>query len=133
MKKDAQPPHMTPLITPPRRADAGDYVKFGFPMASSVTVLAWGMIEFEDGYEKAGQMDYARESLKWATDYILKCHTAADEFYGQVTTIQAAAMMMATNATLTAMPSRCQTDGTHIRSATATSIMRTGEGLKTCR
>lgn len=25
--------------------DAGDYVKFGFPMASSVTVLAWGLVE----------------------------------------------------------------------------------------
>ena len=30
--------------------DAGDYVKFNFPQAFSVTYLAWGMIEFEKGY-----------------------------------------------------------------------------------
>ncbi|CAF4914662.1 unnamed protein product, partial [Rotaria socialis] len=30
--------------------DAGDYVKFGFPMAGFTTVLAWGAIEYEDAY-----------------------------------------------------------------------------------
>merc|ERR1719282_1141619 len=34
--------------------DAGDLVKFGFPMAASVTVLAWGGISFLEGYNKAG-------------------------------------------------------------------------------
>ena len=27
--------------------DAGDFVKFGFPMASTITVLAWGGISFK--------------------------------------------------------------------------------------
>ena len=31
--------------------DAGDFVKFGFPMAASITNLAWGMIEFKTGYQ----------------------------------------------------------------------------------
>ena len=30
--------------------DAGDYVKFNFPQAFSVTYLAWGMLEFKKGY-----------------------------------------------------------------------------------
>jgi endoglucanase len=30
--------------------DAGDYVKFGLPMAYSATALAWGALEFPDGY-----------------------------------------------------------------------------------
>ncbi|XP_042220403.1 endoglucanase E-4-like [Homarus americanus] len=64
--------------------DAGDHVKFGFPMAFTATMLAWGLIDFKDGYEAAGQMEYGEAALKWATDYFLKAHTAKDEFYGQV-------------------------------------------------
>nr|APF29556.1 endo-beta-1,4-glucanase isozyme GN1 [Gecarcoidea natalis] len=64
--------------------DAGDHVKFGFPMAFTATTLAWGLIEFEAGYSEAGQLDYGRAGLKWATDYFIKCHTAEREFYGQV-------------------------------------------------
>jgi len=33
---------------------AGDYVKFGFPMAFTATVLAWGLVDHEDGYKIAG-------------------------------------------------------------------------------
>jgi len=29
-------------------------VKFGFPMAYTATVLAWGLIDFEAGYSSAG-------------------------------------------------------------------------------
>ncbi|XP_045104527.1 endoglucanase E-4-like isoform X2 [Portunus trituberculatus] len=64
--------------------DAGDHVKFGFPMAVTTTVLAWGLIDFPMGYEQAGQTEYARAAVKWATDYFLKAHTAEYELYGQV-------------------------------------------------
>ncbi|KAG7169954.1 Endoglucanase E-4-like 16, partial [Homarus americanus] len=64
--------------------DAGDHVKFGFPMAYTSTVLAWGLIDFADGHEAAGQTEYAQAAVKWTTDYFLKAHTAKDEFYGQV-------------------------------------------------
>ncbi|WP_432214998.1 glycoside hydrolase family 9 protein, partial [Salmonella enterica] len=40
--------------------DAGDHVKFGFPMAFTATVLAWGLIDFYDGQNAAGQLDYGR-------------------------------------------------------------------------
>jgi hypothetical protein len=33
---------------------AGDYVKFGFPMAFTATVLAWGLVDYEAGYSSAG-------------------------------------------------------------------------------
>ena len=33
---------------------AGDYVKFGFPMAGAMTNLAWGAIDYRDAYEEAG-------------------------------------------------------------------------------
>ena len=64
--------------------DAGDYVKFGFPMASSVTVLAWGLVQYKKAYQAAGQYSKALNSIKWATDYFIKAHTKKEEFYGQV-------------------------------------------------
>jgi len=64
--------------------DAGDFVKFGFPMAYTATVLAWGLIDYEAGYSSAGALDDGRKAVKWATDYFIKAHTAANEFYGQV-------------------------------------------------
>jgi endoglucanase len=64
--------------------DAGDNMKFNFPMASSVTLLAWGGLEYGDAYRKIGQWGYLLENLKWVTDYFIKCHTATDEFYGQI-------------------------------------------------
>ncbi|NLD92238.1 MAG: endoglucanase [Fibrobacter sp.] len=64
--------------------DAGDNMKFNFPMASAATLLAWGGLEYGDAYRKIGQWGYLLENLKWVTDYFIKCHTATDEFYGQV-------------------------------------------------
>ncbi|XP_042231504.1 endoglucanase E-4-like [Homarus americanus] len=64
--------------------DAGDFVKFGFPMAYTATVLGWGLIDFAEGHEAAGQLEYGQAALKWATDYFLKANTGKNEFYGQV-------------------------------------------------
>ncbi|CAF1310342.1 unnamed protein product, partial [Didymodactylos carnosus] len=64
--------------------DAGDYVKFNFPMAGTTTLLAWGVLDYEDAYATAGELVNAREALKWATDYFIKCHVSKREFYGQV-------------------------------------------------
>merc|ERR1711970_289984 len=63
--------------------DAGDFVKFGFPMASSMTMLAWGIVEYKEAYEAAGQLEYAHAALKWGTDYFIKAHVSDDTFYGQ--------------------------------------------------
>ncbi|MES2734525.1 MAG: glycoside hydrolase family 9 protein, partial [Bacteroidota bacterium] len=64
--------------------DAGDHVKFNFPMAFSATMLAWGAIDYQQGYVKAGQLAKIKESLRWVNDYLIKCHTAPNELYGQV-------------------------------------------------
>ena len=52
--------------------DAGDHVKFGLPLASSLSTLAWGGISFRDGYETAGQMEALLDTVRWGTDYLLK-------------------------------------------------------------
>ncbi|HEX2952155.1 MAG TPA: glycoside hydrolase family 9 protein [Armatimonadota bacterium] len=64
--------------------DAGDHIKFNFPMALSTTVLAWGGIAFKDAYIKSGQMDILKRNLRFVTDYFIKCHTKDNELYGQV-------------------------------------------------
>ncbi|KAK8378286.1 hypothetical protein O3P69_011051 [Scylla paramamosain] len=64
--------------------DAGDHVKFGFPMAFTTTMLGWGLVDFLEGHQEAGQEKYGLAAIKWATDYFLKAHTDTYEFYGQV-------------------------------------------------
>nr|AMH40388.1 glycoside hydrolase family 9 [Sipyloidea sipylus] len=64
--------------------DAGDYVKFGFPMAFSTTLLAWSVLDHSAAYESANALEDGRKAVKWATDYFIKCHVSEFEFYGQV-------------------------------------------------
>ena len=68
--------------------DAGDHVKFGFPMAATTTMLAWGAVEYRDAYVQSGQIDELVNNLQWTTDYFLKAFTSDSpnnyEFYGQV-------------------------------------------------
>ncbi len=68
--------------------DAGDHMKFGLPMASSMTILSWGAIEYQDAYQQSGQFDQVLDAIKWGTDYILKAHVSQNgvtqAFYGQV-------------------------------------------------
>ncbi|WOL10081.1 endoglucanase 8-like [Canna indica] len=51
--------------------DAGDNVKFGFPMAFTATMLAWSIIEFGEFYS-VQEMYQARVALLWNTDYLMK-------------------------------------------------------------
>ena len=53
-------------------------------MAFSVTSLAWGLLEFKDAYDDAGQLEAMYDSIKWPLEYLLKCHTKDDELYVQV-------------------------------------------------
>src|SRR2546430_191781 len=66
--------------------DAGDHVKFGFPMAFSTTMLAWGAVEYRSAYTQSGQLTNLTNNLRWATDYFLKAHPAPNVLYGQVGT-----------------------------------------------
>ncbi len=54
--------------------DAGDHGKFGMPLASTISSLAWGGIAFKQGYNATGQLDELLAAVKWGTDYLLKAH-----------------------------------------------------------
>ncbi|XP_051124836.1 endoglucanase 11-like [Andrographis paniculata] len=64
--------------------DAGDNVKFGLPMAFTVTMLSWGVIEFRQEIAAAGELRHAMEAIKWGTDYFIKAHTHPHVLWAQV-------------------------------------------------
>ncbi|XP_047322127.1 endoglucanase 24-like [Impatiens glandulifera] len=64
--------------------DAGDHMKFGFPMAFTATVLSWAILEYGDQMETVDQLKPAQDSLKWITDYLINAHPKEDVLYVQV-------------------------------------------------
>jgi endoglucanase len=64
--------------------DAGDHVKFNLPMAYSLAMLAWSLYEYPHAYEKTGQLPMLLDNMRWAADYLMKCHPSPDVYYYQV-------------------------------------------------
>ncbi|XP_058075644.1 endoglucanase 14-like [Magnolia sinica] len=64
--------------------DAGDNVKFGFPMAFTVTLLAWSAVEFGNQLAAKNELSHALDAVKWGTDYLIDAHPEPDVLYGEV-------------------------------------------------
>ncbi|XP_057790994.1 endoglucanase 5-like [Salvia miltiorrhiza] len=64
--------------------DAGDNVKFGLPMAYTITLLSWSVVEYGDEIGAAGELDHAHEAIKWGTDYFIKAHPHPHVLWAQV-------------------------------------------------
>ncbi|XVF24253.1 hypothetical protein REPUB_Repub13aG0111700 [Reevesia pubescens] len=64
--------------------DAGDNVKFGFPMAFTITMLAWSSIDFSSELTAKKERANALSAIKWGTDYLIKAHPEADVLYGEL-------------------------------------------------
>ncbi|XP_057502607.1 endoglucanase 10-like [Actinidia eriantha] len=64
--------------------DAGDHMKFGFPMAFTATVLSWAILEYGDQMQTVNQLKPAQDSLKWITDYLVNAHPLENVLYVQV-------------------------------------------------
>ncbi|KAJ8749690.1 hypothetical protein K2173_012241 [Erythroxylum novogranatense] len=64
--------------------DAGDHMKFGFPMAFSATVLSWTILEYGDQMDAVNQLKPAQDSLKWITDFLINAHASDNVLYVQV-------------------------------------------------
>ncbi|XP_024018060.1 endoglucanase 4 [Morus notabilis] len=62
--------------------DAGDNVKFNFPMAFSTTMLAWSVIEFAKSMDS--DLPHALGAIRWATDYFLKATSVPGFVFAQV-------------------------------------------------
>ena len=64
--------------------DAGDHVKFGLPIAFTVTMLSWSLLEYGADVADAGELAHALESIKWGTDYFIKAHTEPFVYWAEV-------------------------------------------------
>ncbi|CAI0441173.1 unnamed protein product [Linum tenue] len=64
--------------------DAGDNVKFGLPMAFTVTMMSWSIIEYGKQMAASGELHNAMEAIKWGTDYFIKAHPEPNVLYGEV-------------------------------------------------
>jgi endoglucanase len=61
--------------------DAGDHLKFSFPLSWSLTSLSWGAYEWYDGYQSAQQTTRIRDMIKWGTDWLIKAHSDQQVLY----------------------------------------------------
>ncbi|KAJ3416438.1 Endoglucanase [Chytridiales sp. JEL 0842] len=65
-------------------------VKYTLPQAFALTQLSWGGIEFESGFRTANQWNTLLETVKWGTDYLLKCHPNPQTLIVQVGLLEGA-------------------------------------------
>ncbi|KAF8117813.1 hypothetical protein N665_0008s0155 [Sinapis alba] len=59
--------------------DAGDAIKFNFPMSYAMTMLSWSVIEYSAKYKSAGELDHVKELIKWGADYFLKTFNSSSD------------------------------------------------------
>ncbi|KAL4383380.1 hypothetical protein GQ457_15G009120 [Hibiscus cannabinus] len=64
--------------------DAGDNVKFVWPMAFTVTMLSWAAVEYGNEISSAGELNHLQTAIRWGTDFILQAHTSPTTLYTQV-------------------------------------------------
>ncbi|RRT82265.1 hypothetical protein B296_00020388 [Ensete ventricosum] len=64
--------------------DAGDAIKFNFPMSFAMTMLSWSVIEYSDKYEAAGELDHVKGIIKWGTDYLLKTFNSSADIIDRI-------------------------------------------------
>ncbi|KAI4381761.1 hypothetical protein MLD38_007806 [Melastoma candidum] len=64
--------------------DAGDAIKFGFPLAYTGTILSWAILEYGAQMKASNQLRFAQDSLRWITDYLINAHPSEDVLIVQV-------------------------------------------------
>ncbi|KAK9275636.1 hypothetical protein L1049_022903 [Liquidambar formosana] len=64
--------------------DAGDNVKFGLPMAFTITMMSWSIVEYGKQMAASGELSHAMDAVKWGTDYLIKAHPEPNVLYGEV-------------------------------------------------
>ncbi|THH33576.1 hypothetical protein EUX98_g518 [Antrodiella citrinella] len=52
--------------------DAGDYIKYTFPMSFSLMSVCWGAMNYGKGYDASNQTVYLDDMLRWGLDWLIK-------------------------------------------------------------
>ena len=53
-------------------SEGDDFNKDSRKIAGFTTMLAWGVIQYEDAYIEANQLKYVHDAIRWSTDYLMK-------------------------------------------------------------
>lgn len=61
--------------------DAGDHLKFTLTNAYSAVTLGWGLLQYPEGVETAGQTEMYRNHLEFALDYLVACDLGDEIVY----------------------------------------------------
>ncbi|KAI0356489.1 Six-hairpin glycosidase [Trametes cingulata] len=64
--------------------DAGDYVKYTFPLSFTLMSICWGALDAGQGYELANQTAYLDDTLRWGLDWLIKAHPSPNTLFVQV-------------------------------------------------
>ncbi len=64
--------------------DAGDHFKFTLTNAYSVSIMAWGYMEYEAAVKKAGLDELYKNNMKFAMDYVKACDLGGGETIGTI-------------------------------------------------
>ncbi|GAV76134.1 Glyco_hydro_9 domain-containing protein [Cephalotus follicularis] len=64
--------------------DAGDNVKFVWPMAYTVSLLSWTALEYQREISSIHQLGYLRRAIRWGSNFILRANTSPTILYTQV-------------------------------------------------
>ena len=69
--------------------DAGDHVKFNYPMFTSASRVAVATWKYESAlaashFDGASNLYWARREVRWVMDYVVRCHTAPKVLVAQV-------------------------------------------------
>lgn len=64
--------------------DGWGHVKYGITQGYTASMLGWSLIEYQNVLERTGNKNKLLSTLKYFTDYFLKCHVNESTFYYQI-------------------------------------------------
>lgn len=64
--------------------DAGDNVKYGLPMAFTISTLSLSALYYHQDLKSAGELQNVMDAIRWGTDYFLKTSSKKNKLYVQV-------------------------------------------------
>lgn len=64
--------------------DAGDNIKFGWPMSFSVSLLSWAAVEYRREISSVNQLSYLLQAIRWGANFIVRAHASSTTLYTQV-------------------------------------------------
>ena len=64
--------------------DAGDHVKFHYPLAQTVTMLSWSYLAYPESFANTGNQNHLMNNLRYIGDYLIKLHPSPNELWAQV-------------------------------------------------